>query len=204
MAHWRWMRRSLSPTRSAARSPRPMRAACIHRDVKSANILFDEDGNAFLSDFGIALEGSRHGRTGSCALPGSPAYASPEQLRREALGPASDVFSLGVVLFECLSGSLPFPADTPLDVLVDKQLTEPYPSLAEVRPDIPEDVLRLPSRRRPPRTQPDRFATVDAFVAALTAAVVAPASTGTPRATVAYEASRCGATQPVPGSARVR
>ena len=156
----------------------------IHRDVKSANILFDEDGNAFLSDFGIAQEGSIAGGPEAALSPGSPAYASPEQLRREAVGPASDVFSLGVVLFESLSGSLPFPADTPLDVLVDKQLTEPYPELADVRSDIPE-AISLAIAKATAKDPGSRFASVDAFVAALTADGVAPARADTPEAEAA-------------------
>ena len=156
----------------------------IHRDVKSANILFDEDGNAFLTDFGIALAGVESGGPEAALSPGSPAYASPEQLRRERLSPASDVFSLGVVLFESLSGSLPFPADTPLDVLVDKQLSEPYPTLAEVRPDIPEAVSAAIARATS-KDPADRFGSVDAFVAALTSEDISPAATATAEATTA-------------------
>ncbi len=151
----------------------------IHRDVKSANILFDEDDNAYLTDFGIAMEGTDPGGPEAALSPGSPAYASPEQLRREALGPASDVFSLGVVLFESLSGSLPFPADTPLDVLVDKQLTEPYPALADIRPDIPEAVSAAIAKATA-KDVASRFASVDAFVAALTSGDVAAVAVDTP------------------------
>ncbi len=74
----------------------------VHRDVKTGNILFDEAGNAFLGDFGIALEATESAGPEAALSPGSPAYSSPEQIRREPLGPEADVFSLGVVVFECL------------------------------------------------------------------------------------------------------
>lgn len=79
----------------------------IHRDVKTGNILFDEAGHAFLGDFGIALAATESAGPEAALSPGSPAYSAPEQIRREPLGPEADVFSLGVVIFECLTGSLP-------------------------------------------------------------------------------------------------
>ena len=69
--------------------------------------------------------------------PGSPAYASPEQIRQERLDASADLFSLGVVLYECLAGELPFPKSSSVAELVDLQLNTPYPNLAEVRSDVP-------------------------------------------------------------------
>ena len=66
------------------------------------NILYDEQGNAFLGDFGIALEATESSGPEAALSPGSPAYASPEQIRQERLAGPADLFSLGVVLFECL------------------------------------------------------------------------------------------------------
>lgn len=79
----------------------------VHRDVKPANILLDEQGNAFLGDFGIALEVEQSAGPMAALSPGSPVYAAPEQIRREPLGPAADIYSLAVVLFEALTGVLP-------------------------------------------------------------------------------------------------
>lgn len=78
------------------------RSGVVHRDVKPANILFDDEGNAFLSDFGIALEIAESNGPEAALSPGSLAYASPEQQRGEKLGPQADVYSFGVVLSECL------------------------------------------------------------------------------------------------------
>jgi DNA-binding SARP family transcriptional activator/tRNA A-37 threonylcarbamoyl transferase component Bud32 len=86
------------------------RQGVVHRDVKSSNVLFDEVGNAYLGDFGIALEAAQSDDPEAALSRGSPFYAAPEQLRGDPVGPAADVFSLGVVLYECLTGSTPFRA----------------------------------------------------------------------------------------------
>jgi len=91
----------------------------VHRDVKSPNILFDDAGNAFLGDFGIALSIQESSGPEAALSQGSPAYASPEQIRREVLGPRSDIFSLGVVLFECLTGFLPFQNSRSVEDLIE-------------------------------------------------------------------------------------
>ena len=138
----------------------------VHRDVKAANILFDEQQNAFLSDFGIALEVTESGGPEAALTPGSPAYAAPEQIRREQLGPESDMFSLGVVIYECLTGSLPFRDSSSAEELIHRQLNDPYPPLLEVDPGIPPEVSAAVSRATA-KNPADRFATVDEFLAAL-------------------------------------
>jgi serine/threonine protein kinase len=102
----------------------------IHRDIKPANILLDEDGNAFLSDFGIAkhLSGSRDSSTQAGVIVGAPGYLSPEQVRSEPVSPQTDIYILGVVLYELLTGNHPYADLTPGDQIV-KRLTEPLPSL---------------------------------------------------------------------------
>jgi serine/threonine protein kinase len=89
------------------------RQGVVHRDVKPANILFDEEGNAYLSDFGIAkkLAATELGGRGATSSP-LAAYLSPEAARGEAVTPRADIYSLGVVGFEALAGRHPF-ADTP-------------------------------------------------------------------------------------------
>lgn len=110
----------------------------IHRDLKPANILLDEDGNAYLTDFGIAkalVSGMQMTQEG--ALVGSPAYLSPEQIRSEPLSPKSDLYSFGLLLYEVLTGQLPFPDDLSPSALIYKQLSEPLPSLRVIRPELP-------------------------------------------------------------------
>ncbi len=109
----------------------------IHRDLKPGNILFDQRGLAYIGDFGIAklTEGSA-AFTGSGIL-GTPAYMSPEQARgRETLDGRSDVYSLGVVLFEMLAGKLPFEADTPMGMAM-AHVSEPVPDVRTLNRDLP-------------------------------------------------------------------
>ncbi len=142
----------------------------IHRDVKTGNILFDEAGHAYLTDFGIALEATETAGPGAALSPGSPAYSAPEQIRREPLGPEADVYSLGVVIFECLTGLLPFGTAAGVDV-VDRQLTEPFPALSEVLANVPMSVSDAVARATA-KVPADRFDSIAAFLAALEPAAV--------------------------------
>ncbi|MBN1201772.1 MAG: serine/threonine protein kinase [Anaerolineae bacterium] len=111
------------------------RQGVIHRDLKPANILFDRQGHAYLCDFGIAYSyGSAQAETGSFI--GTAAYASPEQCSGEPLTPASDIYALGVVLYEMLTGTPPFVAATPLAVM-HKHINEPPPNPLHERPKLP-------------------------------------------------------------------
>ena len=95
----------------------------VHRDLKPANILLDEENNAFLSDFGIAKElGTEAGVTQTGAIVGTPAYITPEQVQSQPVTPQTDIYSLGVVLYELLVGGHPFP-DTPTGELVVKLIS---------------------------------------------------------------------------------
>lgn len=138
----------------------------VHRDVKTSNIFLDEQQNAFLGDFGIALEAARSSGPEAALSPGSPAYASPEQIRQEPLDGSADVFSLGVVLYECLAGELPFPKSTSVAELVELQLNTPYPSLAELRSDVPA-ALSAAIAKATAKAAEDRFASIDGFLEAL-------------------------------------
>jgi len=134
--------------------------------VKSGNIMFDEEGNGFLTDFGIALEAQQSAGPEAALSTGSPAYSSPEQLRREQLGPQADIFSLGVVLYECLAGELPFTDCSSVAELIDRQLTIAYPPLRELSEDIPphfSDAIE----RATAKDSTDRFASMDEFLGAL-------------------------------------
>jgi serine/threonine protein kinase len=106
----------------------------IHRDLKPGNIMLDENGNAYLTDFGIAKVLNSN-LTGS-AIIGTPAYMSPEQANGMPLDARSDIYSLGIVLFELITGREPFEAETPI-ALVLKHLNEPMPSARALRSGVP-------------------------------------------------------------------
>ncbi|GAB4524053.1 MAG: hypothetical protein Fur0018_07350 [Anaerolineales bacterium] len=113
----------------------------IHRDIKPANILFDARGKAYLSDFGIAkMLQATVSLTGSQIIIGTPAYMCPEQGRGERdIDRRSDVYALGAILFEMLSGRIPYDADTPTGQII-KHITEPVPDLCALRPDLPPSI----------------------------------------------------------------
>jgi len=114
----------------------------VHRDLKPANILLTRHGDAVLSDFGIAqiVGGTRHTVPG--ALMGTVSYMAPEQGREGRSDPRSDVYSLGVILYEMLVHRPPFEADTPLAVLM-KHVNDPLPLPREIDPSIPEPFERV-------------------------------------------------------------
>ena len=115
----------------------------IHRDIKPKNILFDSRGTAYLADFGIARlhEGSEH-ISGAGAFVGTAPYASPEQCRGEELTPISDIYSLGVVLYEMLTGVLPYQGPTPLAIM-HKHISEPVPNPLKDRSDLPLGITEV-------------------------------------------------------------
>jgi serine/threonine-protein kinase len=113
----------------------------IHRDVKPANVLIDRDGNAVVSDFGIARRDGNTRITGTGMLVGTMAYMSPEQLTGREIGPASDQYAFGVMAFELLAGRRPF-AGSMAD-LHEAHLSATPPSLRQFRPDVPPGVEAL-------------------------------------------------------------
>ena len=143
------------------------RLGIIHRDLKPGNIMLDESGNAYLSDFGIArVLGSN--MTGSMIV-GTPAYMSPEQANGVSLDGRSDIYALGVVLFEILTGREPYQAETPVAVLL-KHINEPIPSVREFRPEIPfavEAIVNKATAKNPN----DRFPSATEMMEALSIAI---------------------------------
>jgi serine/threonine protein kinase len=116
-------------------------AGVIHRDLKPSNILLDEEGNAYLADFGIAKQLREAGAqtTVDGAVVGSPDYLSPEQARSQPVTPQTDIYSLGVTLYELLTGQHPFPGLTGVERLF-KHINEPLPLIESLEPLVKESV----------------------------------------------------------------
>jgi serine/threonine-protein kinase len=133
----------------------------IHRDIKPQNILVAEDGTAKVTDFGIARAMTSSTLVNTGSLLGTAQYLSPEQARGKAVGPATDLYGLGVVLFEMLTGSPPYQGDSPLAVAL-QHMQEPPPDLRSLRPDVPESVARLTARLLA-KDADDRFSSAAAF-----------------------------------------
>jgi tRNA A-37 threonylcarbamoyl transferase component Bud32 len=114
----------------------------VHRDIKPANVMINDEGQVVLTDFGIAriMGATQYTQTG--ALSGTPAYMSPEQGQGERGDERSDIYSLGVMLYEMLTGIVPYDADTPFAVIM-KHISEPLPMPSKINPDIREPVERV-------------------------------------------------------------
>jgi serine/threonine protein kinase/DNA-binding winged helix-turn-helix (wHTH) protein len=142
----------------------------VHRDVKPENIMFDSEGRAYLADFGIALEAAERAHPEAALSEGSPLYASPEQLRREPVGPEADIFALGVVAYAMLIGRPPFADSRDEATRLRRHLEDPLPSVLASRPKLPaaiDRVLQIATAKQPD----DRYPAASSFAAAFSAAV---------------------------------
>ncbi len=144
----------------------------IHRDLKPANALIDSRGNLFLTDFGIAkiLESASPRLTQTDAIMGTPAYISPEQAQAQKVDQRSDIYSLGIILYEMVIGQVPYTADTPLAVIL-KHVTHPLPLPSSVKTDIPEAIEQVLLKALA-KNPDDRFATVAEFASTWKRALV--------------------------------
>jgi serine/threonine-protein kinase len=139
----------------------------IHRDLKPGNILFDQYNESYISDFGIAkLSESQTNVTGSSII-GTPAYMSPEQAQGEGIDGRSDIYGMGVILFEMLTGTQPYHGDTPMSVVL-KHITEPVPHILDVKPDLPPAIEQVIETAMA-KDRDQRFPTVKALADALSA-----------------------------------
>jgi serine/threonine protein kinase/Tfp pilus assembly protein PilF len=114
----------------------------IHRDLKPQNIMVDEDGNARIMDFGIARSIKAKGITGAGVMIGTPEYMSPEQVEGKDVDQRSDIYSLGIIIYEMLTGRVPFEGDTPFTIGVKHKSERPRDP-RELNPQIPQDLGRL-------------------------------------------------------------
>jgi len=114
----------------------------IHRDLKPSNIMIDKNGNARIMDFGIARSLKAEGKTGEGMMVGTPKYMSPEQVKGEELDQRSDIYSLGIVLFEMVTGKAPFKGDTSFSVAL-KHKTEKPPNPQDFNAQIPTELSRV-------------------------------------------------------------
>ena len=108
----------------------------VHRDLKPANILLGEGDHAYITDFGIARILGSTGMTQTGVVVGTPEYLSPEQARGQRVDARSDLYAVGLIVYEMLAGELPFAGGTPAEAVVQRILRPP-PSLARARPDLP-------------------------------------------------------------------
>jgi serine/threonine-protein kinase len=147
------------------------RQGIVHRDLKPQNILLDGDHNAFLTDFGIAklLGGTNTALTQSGVAMGTPAYMAPEQWTGQSIDGRTDIYALGIMLYEMLTGSLPFTAESAA-TLMFMHIQEPLPSLRAVRPDLPATVDRV-IQQAAAKNPDQRFGSAGALMTAFRSAL---------------------------------
>ncbi len=138
----------------------------VHRDIKPSNILFDKRGNPYISDFGIAkLSQAQAGNVTGSAIIGTPAYMAPEQAQGTEIDGRADIYALGIILFEMLTGKQPYEADTPMAVAI-KHITDPVPHIRQRNPQLPEGMEAI-IQKAMAKDRNERFSTAVEMATAL-------------------------------------
>ena len=141
------------------------RLGVVHRDLKPGNIMIDKDGNAKIMDFGIARSLARAGTTAEGAIIGTPEYMSPEQVDGKPADQRADIYALGVILFEMVTGRPPFEGETAFSI-ANKHKSEPAPDPRTLNPQISADLGRLILRCLE-KERDQRYQTTDELLADL-------------------------------------
>ena len=147
------------------------RQGIVHRDLKPSNVMIDREGNAFLTDFGIArAAGGDKDLTGTGLMIGTPGYMAPEQARADGMADkAADIYSLGVIAFEILTGSPPYEHPNGFEVIL-AHINSPIPKASERSADLPKAVDAVLARALA-KERADRFPTATDFVESLARAL---------------------------------
>lgn len=137
----------------------------LHRDLKPSNILLTDDGDVKVADFGVAKLAGDKDLTQTGTMVGTPAYLAPERVEGQVATRASDLYAVGVMMFELLAGFKPFSADTPLGLMRAIGEDAP-PDLREVRPELPRDLVEIVDKAMA-KDPAERYATADQMSAEL-------------------------------------
>ena len=164
----------------------------VHRDVKPSNVLVNRSGRAIMADFGIARILASSGQTQTGVGVGTPEYMSPEQGEGQAVNHQSDIYSLGVMAYELLTGRVPFRADTPLAVVL-AHVRDPLPLPSTIDPTISQDVERVLLKAMA-KTPEERYASAGDFAHALSAALSITPTGSIPAGAVSAAAAAAPAT----------
>jgi len=151
------------------------RHGVVHRDLKPQNVIVDDEGVATVTDFGIARAGASE-ITQAGSVMGTPHYLSPEQAQGQAVTAVSDLYSIGVILYEALAGQVPFEADSAVAIAM-KQVSHTPQRPSSVNPNV-SPALDAVTMRALEKDPGQRFQSADAFIAALDAALRNPAAEG--------------------------